>query len=47
MKSFGVFVIAYNARQHIEKTLSRIHDEVWQRTASVFLVDGCSLDELV
>lgn len=41
----GIFVIAYNAESHIEKTLSRIPDAVWQKITVVYIVDDCSSDE--
>jgi glycosyltransferase involved in cell wall biosynthesis len=41
----GIFVIAYNAESHIEKTLSRIPDAVWRKLTVVYIVDDCSSDE--
>ncbi|MEO8173369.1 MAG: bifunctional glycosyltransferase/class I SAM-dependent methyltransferase [Sediminibacterium sp.] len=41
----GIFVIAYNAESHIEKTLSRIPEAVWNRLTVVYIVDDCSSDE--
>ena len=41
----GIFVIAYNAESHIEKTLSRIPDAVWKMITVVYIVDDCSSDE--
>lgn len=41
----GIFVIAYNAESHIEKTLSRIPQSIWQAVAAVYVVDDCSSDE--
>jgi glycosyltransferase involved in cell wall biosynthesis len=41
----GIFVIAYNAESHIEKTLSRIPEAVWQKLTVVYIVDDCSSDE--
>jgi glycosyltransferase involved in cell wall biosynthesis len=41
----GIFVIAYNAESHIEKTLSRIPESVWQMLTVVYIVDDCSSDD--
>jgi glycosyltransferase involved in cell wall biosynthesis len=41
----GIFVIAYNAESHIEKTLSRIPEAVWNMITVVYIVDDCSSDE--
>jgi glycosyltransferase involved in cell wall biosynthesis len=41
----GIFVIAYNAESHIEKTLSRIPEAVWRMLTVVYIVDDCSSDE--
>lgn len=41
----GIFVIAYNAESHIEKTLGRIPEAVWQKLTVVYIVDDCSSDE--
>ena len=41
----GIFVIAYNAESHIEKTLSRIPDAVWKMLTVVYIVDDCSSDD--
>lgn len=41
----GIFVIAYNAESHIEKTLSRIPESVWNAITVVYIVDDCSSDE--
>jgi glycosyltransferase involved in cell wall biosynthesis len=41
----GIFVIAYNAESHIEKTLGRIPDAVWKMLTVVYIVDDCSSDE--
>lgn len=41
----GIFVIAYNAESHIEKTLGRIPEEVWKMLTVVYIVDDCSSDE--
>lgn len=47
MKRIGIFVIAYNAESHIEKTLARIPVDVWERVEVVYVIDDCSLDETV
>jgi glycosyltransferase involved in cell wall biosynthesis len=41
----GIFVIAYNAEKHIEKTLSRIPPEVWDTIKVCYVVDDASTDE--
>ncbi|MDB5211059.1 MAG: Undecaprenyl-phosphate mannosyltransferase [Sediminibacterium sp.] len=41
----GIFVIAYNAESHIEKTLSRIPESVWKMLTVVYIIDDCSSDE--
>lgn len=41
----GIFVIAYNAESHIEKTLSRIPEEVWKMLTVVYIIDDCSSDD--
>jgi glycosyltransferase involved in cell wall biosynthesis len=40
----GIFIIAYNAVNHLEKTLSRISPEVYERVEEVFVIDDCSSD---
>lgn len=46
-RRIGVFVIAYNAESHIEKTLSRIPQEIWQALTAVYVIDDCSTDDTV
>ncbi|MES2330109.1 MAG: bifunctional glycosyltransferase/class I SAM-dependent methyltransferase [Bacteroidota bacterium] len=41
----GIFVIAYNAESHIEKTLSRIPEAVWNMLTVVYIIDDCSSDD--
>lgn len=43
----GIFVIAYNAESHIEQTLARIPEQVWQEITVCFVVDDCSTDDTV
>ncbi|MFH0908163.1 MAG: bifunctional glycosyltransferase/class I SAM-dependent methyltransferase [bacterium] len=43
----GIFVIAYDAESHIEKTLGRIPDDVWEAITVVYIIDDCSKDETV
>ena len=43
----GIFIIAYNADQHIEKTLNRIPEAVWREIAIAYVIDDCSIDETV
>jgi glycosyltransferase involved in cell wall biosynthesis len=46
-RKIGIFVIAYDAESHIEKTLKRIPDAVWQAIEQVYIIDDCSKDETV
>lgn len=46
-KRIGIFVIAYNAESHIEETLRRIPEEIWQAITVVYVIDDCSTDETV
>ncbi len=46
-RRIGIFVIAYNAESHIEATLARIPEEIWQAVAVVYMIDDCSTDETV
>lgn len=43
-KRIGIFVIAYNAEHHIEKTLRRIPSNVWNKIEIVYVIDDCSTD---
>lgn len=43
----GIFVIAFNAERHIQRTLERIPEEVWRQVEVVYLIDDCSTDETV
>ncbi len=40
----GIFVIAYNAVNHLINTLNRIPKEVFERVDEIFIVDDCSKD---
>jgi glycosyltransferase involved in cell wall biosynthesis len=40
----GIFIIAYNAVNHLIKTLQRIPAEVWEQVEEVFVIDDCSND---
>ncbi|MDC0358148.1 glycosyltransferase family 2 protein [Oligoflexia bacterium] len=40
----GIFIIAYNAVNHLIKTLSRIPEDVYERVEEIFVVDDCSSD---
>jgi glycosyltransferase involved in cell wall biosynthesis len=46
-KRIGIFVIAYNAEAHIDKTLSRIPSVIWDAITKVYVIDDCSHDETV
>lgn len=43
-KKIGIFIIAYNAVHHLNKTLSRIPAEVYDKASEIFVVDDCSKD---
>jgi len=40
----GVFIIAYNAVNHLAKTLSRIPPEVYEAVEEIFIIDDASSD---
>lgn len=40
----GIFIIAYNAVDHLIKTISRIPPDVYSRVEEIFVVDDCSSD---
>jgi len=40
----GIFIIAYNAVNHLEKTLSRIPKDVYDKVEEIFVIDDCSRD---
>ena len=40
----GIFIIAYNAVNHLIKTIGRIPREVYDRVDEIFVVDDCSFD---
>jgi glycosyltransferase involved in cell wall biosynthesis len=40
----GVFIIAYNAVNHLIKTISRIPPETYSQVSEVFVIDDCSKD---
>lgn len=46
-KRIGIFVIAYNAEAHIENTLARLPNDVWNEVSQVFVLDDCSTDDTV
>jgi glycosyltransferase involved in cell wall biosynthesis len=41
----GVFIVSFNAVQHLEKTLLRIPPEVYQQVEEIYVFDDCSKDE--
>jgi len=43
-KRIGIFVIAYNAVNKLDRTLDRIPADVWDKVEEVFLFDDCSTD---
>jgi len=43
-KRIGIFVIAYNAVNKLDRTLDRIPPDVWGKVEEVFLFDDCSTD---
>jgi glycosyltransferase involved in cell wall biosynthesis len=40
----GIFIIAYNAINHLNKTISRIPAQVYERVEEIFVIDDCSND---
>ena len=40
----GIFIIAYNAVNHLIKTISRIPQEVYDDVEEIFVIDDCSQD---
>lgn len=44
-KKIGIFIIAYNAVQHLNKTIARIPAEVYERVSEIFVIDDCSTDD--
>lgn len=40
----GIFIIAYNAVNHLIKTISRIPPDVYERVEEIFVIDDCSTD---
>ncbi|HSP28924.1 MAG TPA: glycosyltransferase, partial [Ilumatobacteraceae bacterium] len=41
----GILVVAYNAEQHLSKTLDRIPEDFFDRVAEVFVCDDASQDD--
>ena len=40
----GIFIIAYNAVNHLNKTIARIPREVYEAVEEIFVIDDCSQD---
>jgi glycosyltransferase involved in cell wall biosynthesis len=40
----GIFIIAYNAVQHLISTINRIPPSVYDRVEEIFVIDDCSKD---
>ncbi len=40
----GIFIIAYNAVNHLNKTIGRIPREVYEQVEEIFVIDDCSQD---
>lgn len=40
----GIFIIAYNAVNHLISTINRIPKEVYDRVEEIFVIDDCSKD---
>ncbi len=43
-KRVGIFIIAYNAVNHLIETISRIPPEVYEEVEEIFVIDDCSKD---
>lgn len=41
----GIFIIAYNAVNHLNKTIARIPSDVYERVSEIFVIDDCSPDD--
>lgn len=44
MPRIGIFIIAYNAVNHLIKTIGRIPKEVYDQVEEIFVIDDCSTD---
>jgi len=40
----GIFIIAYNAVHHLNKTIARIPPEIYEAVEEIFVIDDCSQD---
>jgi glycosyltransferase involved in cell wall biosynthesis len=40
----GIFIIAYNAVNHLNKTIARIPPHVYEQVEEIFVIDDCSQD---
>lgn len=40
----GIFIVAYNAVNHLIETVRRIPSDVWEQVEEVFIIDDCSND---
>jgi glycosyltransferase involved in cell wall biosynthesis len=40
----GIFIIAYNAVNHLIETINRIPEEVFSQVSEIFVIDDCSSD---
>jgi glycosyltransferase involved in cell wall biosynthesis len=40
----GIFIIAYNAVNHLSKTIARIPKAVYEQVEEIFVIDDCSKD---
>jgi len=40
----GIFIIAYNAVNHLIKTINRIPPDVYDKVEEIFVIDDCSTD---
>jgi glycosyltransferase involved in cell wall biosynthesis len=43
----GVFIVSFNAVQHLNQTISRIPPEVYEQVEEIYVFDDCSQDETV
>lgn len=43
-KKIGIFIINYNAVNHLTKTLARIPRDVYEQVQEIFVIDDCSKD---
>ena len=46
-KKIALFIVAYNAEQHIQKTIERIPKDIIDSLAEIYVIDDSSSDKTV